>query len=736
MVAGHSAFLADRVTIMPAVRVNAARAWRNAKDHVWAADPGLIRLRQGLRAATAVGTTIVVQWLASKIVGVDSKAAVLHILLGAIVALTATNGIKELRRSATLKTCAGVPFSAGFGVSLSYVVTYHSQATVPMFIVVVFIAVWVRRFGARWQTWGTTFFFGFFLNVFIKLPAHTAPSVFLALVISAAWIAILLTTALHVDQRKLFVRTVSALRARMRSTVSATLAVIDTGGSRRTVTQLRRELAKATDAALLLDGLLADPRSLPPGVSAAVLRRWIVDLELGIDEVSSATLDLVRRAAAGEADARAALPAVRSTLETLGWADAASARSDARKLLEEHRDLQPIRRLVSGDRLLVDAVDDWTSGRIRMRAASAQESAIDFVPKVTLAGWSLPGSAGPAAAAISSARGNRRWSPVRLSTRHAVQLAVTAGVAVELGRMVSPDRYYWAVVTAFLMFTGAATASETARKAIGSMAGTFVGIWIAMWLEQLTAGNLAVSMSILVACIFFAQYYAQVSSLLSRLFMTVALGQMFGVIEPALEHNLLLTRLGETVIGGVTGIAASAVILRVSTTDTQRAARHTLLIRLAELLELCADPEKRRHTDGDTMAAAIAVDEAARQLSAVAGSHLRPIILDAEAAGRSQRVTILRLCAAGGRAVAQAVYRTEPPMPAAVSAACTELAAECRRLAGLARLGKATTPPDGPVSQHISDLLGADRDDRHVVLYVRIQRLADCVGLLSPVHSN
>ncbi|WP_018179272.1 FUSC family protein [Jongsikchunia kroppenstedtii] len=721
---------------MSTARVYATSAWRDAKDNLWAADPGLIRLRQGLRAATAVGTTILVQWIASKIVGVDGKAAVLHILLGAIVALTATNGIKELHRSSTVKTCAGVPFSAGFGVSLSYVVTHHPAATVPMFMVVVFIAVWVRRFGARWQTWGTTFFFGFFLNVFIKLPAHTAPSVFVALVVSAAWIAILLTTALHVDQRKLFVRTVSALRARMRSTVAAALAVIDTNGSRRTVAQLRQELAKATDAALLLDGLLADERSLPRGASPGVLRRWIVDLELGIDEVSSATLDLVRRAAAGDADARAALPAVRSTLETLGWADADAARTDARNLLDRHRQLQPVRRLVSGDRLLIDAVDDWTSGRIRMQEASAQGPGADFVPKVTLAGWSLPGSAGPAAVAIKTAHGNRRWIPLRLTTRHAVQLAVTAGVAVELGRLVSPDRYYWAVVTAFLMFTGAATASETARKAIGSMAGTFVGIWIAMSLEQLTAGNLAVSVSIMVACIFFAQYYAQVSSLVSRLFMTVALGQMFGLIEPALEHNLLLTRLGETVIGGLTGIVASAVILRVSTIDTQRAARHALLIRLAELLDRCADPTSHPRTDGDTLAAAIAVDEAARQLSAVAGSHIRPIMLDSEAAGRTQRVTILRLCAAGGRAVAQAVYRTEPPLPPGVSAACTELSAECRRLAGLARLGKATTPPDGPVPQRISDILGAERDDQHVVLYVRIQRLADSLGLLSPVHST
>lgn len=726
---------ADKVTTMSTARAHVANAWRDAKDNLGAADPGLIRLRQGLRAATAVGTTILVQWIASKVVGVGGKAAILHILLGAIVALTATNGIKELRRSATLKTCAGVPFSAGFGVSLSYVVTHYPAATVPMFMVVVFVAVWVRRFGTRWQTWGTTFFFGFFLNVFIKLPADTAPSVFLALVVSAAWIAILLTTALHVDQRKLFVRTVSALRARMRSTVSATIAVIDSNGSRRTVAQLRQELAKATDAALLLDGLLADDRSLPPGASPAVLRRWIIDLELGIDEVSSATLDLVRRAASGDADARAALPAVRSTLETLGWADAVAARSGARALLDQHRQLQPVRRLVSGDRLLIDAVDDWTSGRIRMQQASAQEPSADFVPKITLAGWSLPGSAGPAAAAINSARGKRPWGPLRLSTRHAVQLAVTAGVAVELGRLISPDRYYWAVVTAFLMFTGAATASETARKAVGSMVGTFVGIWIAMWLEQLTAGNLAVSVVIIVACIFFAQYYAQVSSLISRLFMTVALGQMFGLIEPALEHNLLLTRLGETVIGGLAGIVASAVILRVSATDTQRAARHMLLIRLAELLERCADPHAGPRADGDTLAAAIAVDEAARQLSAVAGSHIRPVILDAEAAGRTQRVTILRLCAAGGRAVAQAVYRTQPPLPVAVSAACTELAVECRRLAGLARLGKATTPPDGPVPQRISDLLGSDRDDQHVVLYVRIQRLADCLGLLSPVHS-
>lgn len=706
----------------------AASAWRDAKDHLGAADPGLTRLRQGLRSATAVGTTILVQWLLSKAVGVDSKTAVLHILLGVIVALATTNGIKELQRINTLKTCAGVPFSAGLGVALSYVVTLHAYATVPMFMVVVFLAVWVRRFGARWQTWGTTLFFGFFLNVFIKLPADSAPSVFLALVVSAAWVAILLTTVLHIDQRKLFARTVTALRARIRATISAALTVIDSEATPRSVAHLREELARATDTALLLDGLLAHPRSLPVGSSAPVLRRWIVDLELGIDEVSSATLDVVRRAVRGEADARAALPAVRSTLDALGWADTEHARSGAHALLEAHRQLQPVRRLVSGDRLLIDAVDDWTSGRIHQAAAADNGT---FVPKVALTGWLLPGSAGVASSAIKS----RRWSP-RLSTRHAIQLGVTAGVAVELGRLLSPDRYYWAVVTAFLVFTGAATASETARKAIGTIAGTFVGIWIAMWLAQLTAGNLALSTSIIVFCIFWTQYYAQVSNLLSRLFMTVALGQMFGLIEPSLEHNLLLTRLGETAIGGVAGIVASAVILRVPTADAQRAARQTLLERLAELLELCADPDVPQSTGGDVIAAAISVDEAARQLAAVAGSRLRPAILNDLAQQRSRRVTILRLSAAGGRAVAQATYRAEPPIPAPISAACTTLAAECRRLAGLAKLGKATPAPDGPVAQRVSDILSLTRDERHVVLYVRIQRLADCLGLLSPVHTE
>jgi uncharacterized membrane protein YccC len=41
-----------------------------------------------------------------------------------------------------------------------------------------------------------------------------------------------------------------------------------------------------------------------------------------------------------------------------------------------------------------------------------------------------------------------------LTTRQAVQVGIAASLAIVVGELVSPARWYWAVLTAFLVFAG------------------------------------------------------------------------------------------------------------------------------------------------------------------------------------------------------------------------------------------------------------------------------------------
>ena len=97
---------------------------------------------------------------------------------------------------------------------------------------------------------------------------------------------------------------------------------------------------------------------------------------------------------------------------------------------------------------------------------------------VLLGGW-LPGSAQVSGAA--SLEGGRRWGQrahMALPTRNAIQIGIAAGAAIVLGDLISPQRFYWAVLAAFITFMGAHNSGEQIRKALFRVGGTVVGIFL------------------------------------------------------------------------------------------------------------------------------------------------------------------------------------------------------------------------------------------------------------------
>src|SRR5262249_50410995 len=144
-----------------------------------------------------------------------------------------------------------------------------------------------------------------------------------------------------------------------------------------------------------------------------------------------------------------------------------------------------------------------------------------FEPAVSLApGGMLPGS--PAVASTVTPRG-RQWNPLTrldFTSRQAVQVAVAGGLAIVLGRVLSPERYYWAVLAAFVAFAGTATRSETFLKAVNRVLGTLVGLGAAIGLAHLTAGHTWWVLVTIVASLFCGFYLVNVSYAYMIFFIT------------------------------------------------------------------------------------------------------------------------------------------------------------------------------------------------------------------------
>ena len=129
------------------------------RDRVAASDPGLLRLTAGLRTVGAIALTLGV--LAA--FGVDVK----HLVAGAMTAMVATFAIREKEPGPQAVTLAlGLPVTLA-SVSLSTLLASRVVVGDAFFVVLIFFAVFVRRFGDRGTALGLIGFQVYFVSLFV-----------------------------------------------------------------------------------------------------------------------------------------------------------------------------------------------------------------------------------------------------------------------------------------------------------------------------------------------------------------------------------------------------------------------------------------------------------------------------------------------------------------------------------------------------------------------------------------
>ena len=740
---------------------------RDLRDRVVASDPGLARLRQAVSAVIAVGTTVAALSVVVDVVGPPKQIGLLALLLGAVVAMPLSTSVKESDRRVAAITVAGGAVAAVAGAVLGVLTAQVHVLGLITFTIVSFVAVWVRRFGPRWFTLGFLGWQAFFFSLFLDPPLSSLPFMVGAIVIATLWVGLLLLTVLHIDPAAAIGRTVVTLRARARAAISAAIDVLDDPHDLGSVRAMRGQLIQLSEVSLLLDGQLSSARTLPHGLRAGFVRRWVVDVEIGMDEICAAVLDLATHE---DEILPEVLHDVRIVLGSLGWADTAIALVFATQLQATgHHGIPAARRLGAAAILLLETIDQWDHPALRPdRTDEALEEGSDseFDTVVTLFSGNLPGSAGLAALTLD-VETSRRWSPsrLRLTTRQAIQVGVAAGLSIILGELISPQRYYWAVIASFIVFTGTATSGETVRKSISRIAGTVVGLVVAVGLANLTAGSAPLTAVILGASIFFAFYLQALSYTAMTFFITLMLGQLYTLLH-TFSDQLLVVRLEETAVGALVGLTVALVVLPASTRATLRVARRAFLGSLADLLDACADhlagvprgggrgiePEVRgaavpgsdgsepqevsndiEVVDRDVLTLVVQTSADARQVVRTHHALTRGRVFGSDREGLRHRISVLGSADSIARTLAARAVATPPGSSPELATACREIAAEARHLAALPTLITATPrTADTGVGQRVGAILDALPNDPVTDrVRITIRRLGDSLSLLT-----
>lgn len=589
-------------------------SWR---DRLLASDPGNVRLALATRAAASLAVSLAVSALLASALDAQGTAAVVVLVLGAVLTMMTTFTASDPTTRGRVVTQLCLPVAMLAGITLSTLVDRHRALSLALFVVVMFVVVWVRRFGPRAFACGMVAWMGYFIALFLQLGFPQLPAV-VAAVATTTVVLLLVTLVLapHRPARRLrrMVDTFAA-RVRIAEAEHASPALRPPWRRARDVRAASdRATLRVNEAAVLVDGQLAIPRSLVDPARAADVRAAVIRVEAAL----ARTLDAEPGTSGDTAPALAGLRAV---------------------------------------------LDDDREGRPRA-GADATARPRPFVPGTELFAGFLPGSAvtvGPMVAPeVEGAPhgGGRRPGRMLLTTRQAFQIALAGGLAIALGDAVSGQRWYWAVLACFLAFTGTATAAETIRKAAQRTVGTVVGVVVALLVVPLLGDSTAVSLAVVLVALFLGFYLFRVSYTSLALAVTIIVAELYEMLG-TYSDGLLALRVGETAIGAAIGGIVAISFLPTSAVRAERTARDRLAEELrSALVDVAAvvHGEDRPDDPPDLSARARGLDAAIHQL-AVIGVPLSLGLVPGAARRRpvlARRLAAWVRCAVRVRAVVEA----------------------------------------------------------------------------------
>ncbi|MFC5065924.1 FUSC family protein [Actinomycetospora atypica] len=650
------------------------------------ADPGLARLRLASVAVASMAMAAGLVALGRATLAPDEPVTV--VLFAGVLAMISNLAVNEKTLSRQRVTTLLMALPALASTVAGTLLSPYRIVADAVFVVVMVLAVYVRRYGPRGFALGMGAFMPFFFTQFLQAKPPQIPALCLAVVIGLGCTLLLRSFVFAERQERTLRRLVDAFRARaheMVLRVDEVLAAAQEGGgdardgaeheqvggvvaSGAVLERLYRARRRLNETALLVEDQLERSAAdrVWPGLGNDLLALRVVDTELGLERLGVAVRRMVR-ASDEQRPSPLALNALRAGLHHL--ARATDRRVGHRVILSE---LGDARGAVAG------LVADTRAGHERVqRAAFAVRRVADSVEyaqrdlparrgEEMTGGIVLPGvprstpSTSPVAVAArpqpdgigegrgtdpapdpsSPGRDDGGGSGLLLTTRQAVQVGVGTTIAIVAGELLAPSRWYWAVIAAFVVFANTHSRGDLLSRGWGRLVGTVGGVAAGMGLAALTAGHPVVSLVLLFACVFLALYLVRISPGMLAFWITAVLALVYGLIGQFSVQTLVL-RIEETVVGVLASVLAAFLVLPKGTREAFGEAIDAFVDAADTVLETAVATVLGRRTGTTTPL------EAARDMDtalAILRARTRPLLVDTpRRRGRSSHRRALRV---------------------------------------------------------------------------------------------
>ncbi|WP_246195318.1 FUSC family protein [Halopolyspora algeriensis] len=488
-------------------------------------------------------------------------------IIGAIVAIQSSVSVKDSTDRQRRITTLLMPLPITASLALSTAISPWPVGNILVFLVVIFLATYIRRFGPRYFALGMVGFFGYFFAMFLRPDPPQLPSMAVAAGCGALVALVLRFLVLHDDPQGILSRGRRTLRAQVHGLLHALRDVVRNPKSSQRRRQLRIRSMRLNETALMLESTVQQLDSLDES-DRENLRQRILDIELAAENLLAPFL----RAIDTPGGAMPLPHDLRPLLEMLGT-DPTEIRHIGRNVadrLEQEESAEvamTIRRLGTGIAELATATAELGSSspdtdRHDERNGTEDEEDTDEE------------RAGDTA---------EETGLQRPEVRTAIQVTCATGLAIVLGQLISPNRWYWAVITAFVVFISAHSRGELLVRAWQRTAGTVLGVVAGILVAGQVVGHPATELALILLCVFLAFYFLGYSYAAMTFFLTTMLGIVYGILG-TFTITVLGTRLVETAAGAASGIFAALVILPTRTRSIVKARSEDFLLCLRDVL--------------------------------------------------------------------------------------------------------------------------------------------------------
>lgn len=467
--------------------------------------------------------------------------------------------------------------------ALATMLASEGLAAALLFIGIAGVATWARRFGARATALGLAAFYGCFFALLLDLTPGDLPA-FVSVVASTVASQTLVRMVLMLQRPRRQIRLL--LRELGEAAGGAIAAARQPGWGQRQQRVQRKEGFSELHPPVQRHRLTsADARLVRIDAVARAIADWQQEFDtaqyVACSDVTLATVVL---------DARVSTEELTSELDE--WHHSVPSQGDGMEsgtrvnvqieaaldllqvVLDPRADLERV--AVSARTLdrLVTAPDPEglvdplllkirACGRAHRMLRDVDLSGGDRNSTSSIRGLlrSLPASAAAPPVKLSSAPvrllGWRDWQP---ESRLTVQIMVATSIAAAVGHVISSSHWYWAVLTAFVVFVGVSTRSSVLTRAYGRVLGTALGLLLGCGLVALAHDERVLLVFICIAAVFAMIYWGPIRYLYSAWCLTVALVVIYG-LTGQLSSEILALRIGETIAGATIGVLCAYFIL-------------------------------------------------------------------------------------------------------------------------------------------------------------------------------